>query len=341
MQTLLAEPALTFAGEHHDIADLVLVGLLTGRWQELERLVAAGVALDAEHPAQVASDDLKGALTRFRYERQLIAAAELEAWLAERSLRLDELQGVLRRELLRERFAATTTTANCDAVMRAEAICTGALAAYAGELRAWHAASAAAVDRGVAGTRAAADAQRVDATVTAALADAASGLPALGSDELGRRVARLAALAATYERVRDEGVSEAAIDARVAAHRLDWTLVTGRELSFALEGAARETRLRVEHDGETLQQVAGVLGVEPVRRELELGSAPKQLGSELLAAREGSLVGPWHEDGRWRVLELDGRFEPDGHGRARARDELLGELVERYAAGKAGRLAAL
>jgi hypothetical protein len=115
-------------------------------------------------------------------------------------------------------------------------------------------------------------------------------------------------------------------------------MVTGSELSFELEGAARETRLRVVHDGGTLAQVAGTLGLEPVHRELELGAAPAELSSELLAAGKGDLIGPWSEQQRWRVLEIDRRVEPESSadGRVRAREQLLSELLERLGAGKAG-----
>jgi hypothetical protein len=44
METLLALAALSFGDERHDVADLVLVGLLTGEWQALEDLVARVLA---------------------------------------------------------------------------------------------------------------------------------------------------------------------------------------------------------------------------------------------------------------------------------------------------------
>jgi hypothetical protein len=186
---------------------------------------------------------------------------------------------------------------------------------------------------------------RVDAVVTAALTSVLSQLAALGRPDLRRRAARLVALEAGYQRFRAVAISREATDARVAERRLEWTVVTGTELSFEREGAARETRLRVLHDGEALAQVAGTLGVAPVRRAVELGDALPGLGAELLAAREGDLVGPWSERQRWRVLEIDGHFHtddlPDDGLRERARNELLNELVERLAAGKGDILAAL
>jgi hypothetical protein len=270
-------------------------------------------------------------------------------WLSERSLRLADLEGVLRRRLLRARYEGVLGRAvaapQVAAVMPAEAMCAGMLARCAEELRGWHAGCdwvAQMTYGGSSDWSLAADPAEVEGLVAAALADATSGLPALGSAELRRRAERLAGLKAGYLRFRAAAVTEAAVDARLTEHRLEWTVVTGSELSFELEGAARETRLRVVHDKDTLAQVAETLGREPVRRELELGAAPGELSAELLAARAGDLVGPWCEGGRWRVLQLDGRFEPEGtgaDGSARAREELLAELAERVSAGKAGILA--
>lgn len=343
MESLLAVPALSFGDEEHDVADLVLVGLLSGEWQALELAVARGLGLEAEHRAEVAAVEVEAALTAFRYERSLIAAAELRAWLAERQLSLPDLQAVLRRRLLREGFAdvkspAVEATA-VAAVMRAEAICAGTLGRCADALRAWHAGRETLGAGFGPGDAAEPDAE---ALTRLALDDLPSGLPSFGAGELKRRAARLVALRLDYERFRATAVPDAAVAARVAERRLEWTAVTGTELGFELEGAALETRLHVVHDRRSLSDVAAMLDLEPARRELDLAGAPEEIGGELLAAREGDLVGPWREDDRWRVLQLERRSEPtatDERSRSRAREELLAELVERVCAGKAASLA--
>jgi len=297
METLLTLSVLSLGDEQHDIADLVLVGLLTGEWQALGDLVARGLGLEAAWAGHVDAGERERALAAFRYERRLIAAADLRCWLSERSLRLADLDGVLRRQLLRARFAGVPCPAagapQVAAVMRAEAKCTGALTRCAQELRAWHAGCDWVAQRAIGGSSGrspAAEPGEADSLVAAALADACSGLPTLGWAELRRRAERLAALKAGYVRFRTAAVAEGAVDARLAEHRLEWTVVTGSELSFELEGAARETRLRVVHDGSTLAQVAGMLGVDPVPRELELGSAPAELAAELLVAHEQGIL---------------------------------------------------
>jgi hypothetical protein len=77
METLLALAALSSGDERHDVADLVLAGLLTGEWQALEVLVARGLGLEADRAGQVDAGEVERALTAFRYERRLIAAADL------------------------------------------------------------------------------------------------------------------------------------------------------------------------------------------------------------------------------------------------------------------------
>jgi hypothetical protein len=333
MGPLLSQPALRFGEDQHDVADLVLVGLISGEWQELENLTARGLGLEAAVSERPKADELGDALAAFRYERRLIAAAELEQWLEERSLALQEVEAVLRRRWLRERFPDDEISDAPDRVakvVREEALCSGVLVHCAQTLRMWHAAS-------LSDALAAADTEAVDTLLDAASSSGAADL-AVPRDEVRRRATRLVMLAASYDRFRAVALSAGAIDARVAERRLEWTVVTGTELSFAREGAARETRLRVVHDGEALAHVAGTLGLEPARRAVELGNAPSGLGAELLAAREGDIVGPWSEQERWRVLEIDGHFRPedaaDDRLRARARDELLSELVDRLAAGK-------
>ena len=86
IETLLEQPALNFGGERHDVADLVLVGLLTGHWPAVEVLAARGLGLEAERSDQVSAEELEADLAAFRYERRLIAAAELREWLSRRAL---------------------------------------------------------------------------------------------------------------------------------------------------------------------------------------------------------------------------------------------------------------
>ena len=342
---LITRPALRFGPAWHDVTDLVLVGLLTGRWHSLEQQVELGLGLEVEHAGD--PQDTNARLNSFRRERRLIAAAEFEQWLEYHELKLAEVQAVLRRTYLRQQHPALAARlvapALLGSVMWAEAICAGTLRWCALQLRAWHCAWEwrEQYPHHDESQRARASDAADDPTdiVAAALRDPLPGMSQLGAPDLLRRAEALSAMWKAYERFSTTAIAERAVDARLAEHRVDWTVLMGTEMSFEREGTARETRQCVVHDGVPLRRVARELGLQATRSELEIGQAPTQLASQLLAARAGDLVGPWQEGDVWRVFELDGRVEADSPGgrglRERARNELVDELVERYAAGKA------
>jgi hypothetical protein len=345
MRDALLREAVRFGDERHDVADLVLVGVVTTDWQALVTEVRRGVALERTRDGRPTREELSNELTAFRYAHRLIAAADLMAWLADRSLQLQDLEGVLQRRWLRDRFHDASVQPVSDAqlasCMWAEALVAGTLQRCTETLIAWHAGTdwVAAIETAHSGTWSpVVGADRTERIAAVVLDDSASGLRALGVADVARRVQRVIALQAGYERFRSQAVTEKAVDARLARHRMDWTVVDGTELSFEREGAARETRMHVVADGETLPEVASLLGVETVSRQLEIGTAPAEISATLLAAQQGDLLGPWKEDGRWRVLEVAGKTEPESAAdealRSRARDELLGEMVERLVSGR-------
>ncbi len=330
----LATPAFGYGDATHDIADLVLVGVLTGAWPDFEADVADGLALERARPGAVPDDEVEAAVVDFRRGRRLISGAETATWLSERGLRLADVRAVLRRNALRAR-PGRADRAEPDArlvpVLWPEAVCAGILTACADELRAWHTA---------------ADAVEVDdAANDVPDCDAVVALAPLSTAEVRGRTSALASMRAAYARFRATAVTEREIEARLAAHRLDWTVVSGVAVTLPTEGAARELRLRVTHDRDPLGRVVDELGIAPTPREVELADARSDLRADLLAAAPGDVVGPWSDDDGWHVLEVAGRRETDGASdetmRQRARDELVKEHLERLGAGKGAVLAAL
>lgn len=126
------KPAVTVDGASLDVADLVLLAVLTGDWAAFEREVALGPQLERDHPDAVADDDVRREATAFRYAHGLISAADFRRWLEARELTVGDLSGVLRRRLLRETGVRAEGPSASDeeviGVLPAEAFCDGVLA---------------------------------------------------------------------------------------------------------------------------------------------------------------------------------------------------------------------
>src|SRR5262245_54125741 len=88
--------------------DVALAAMTRGEWSAFERRLAEGLACAARADAENASpadEAIDEAATAFRYDRDLIAAADVTAWLDGVDLSADEWTDYLRRELLRRQWA--------------------------------------------------------------------------------------------------------------------------------------------------------------------------------------------------------------------------------------------
>src|SRR5947209_1900193 len=127
---MLMSDAVRFEEERLDMADLLLLGLITGVWAEFERDVRRGLALERDGLGDYSTEELKARATAFRYARRLLSASEFTSWLAARSVTVADLSGVLGRMLRRERMGdgqckLEVETAALAPVLRAEALCCG------------------------------------------------------------------------------------------------------------------------------------------------------------------------------------------------------------------------
>ena len=130
LDAILSDDAVSFDGERLDVADLVLLGLVTGAWPRFETEVGRGLALERDGAVTISPTELKERATQFRYAHRLVSASEFTSWLAGRSLTVADLAGVLSRALLRERVPDVRGAAGVGelaAVLRAEALCGGVL----------------------------------------------------------------------------------------------------------------------------------------------------------------------------------------------------------------------
>jgi hypothetical protein len=338
LDTILKSDAVSFEEERLDVADLVLLGLMGNAWARFERDVSRGLALQRSGHVAISPQELKASATEFRYQRRLLSASEFRSWLAARSLTVAELSGVLARTLLRGRthdedvVKVEVSAGELAAALRAEALCSGIFKTLANM----------AIERMAAAHRLGRLGREVvDERVGATLLDAiglhAAGVAALGEDELRRRLLRLWAYEDALVALREQVAEPVALRRRLAAHGLDWLRLEGLRLRFAGEGAAREARALIDHDGLGVQEVSAIAGTVASKEALYLDEVPEHAAAMLAATAPGEVSATWLQDEQWNVLVVSAKRSPstgDPLLRERATDELLADVLRRQAAGR-------
>lgn len=306
----VARSVFTVAGRTFAWEDVLLAAELRGDLDVLERQTRQGLACMQRLAAEgdtLPSEEVRAAATTFRYDRNLLAAEELEAWLEAHGLTASDWNAYLRRLLLRERWSdelervASVFAVGDDevaAAMPAEAACTGFL-------------------------RRAAEQLAEDAALAAA--DEA------GDDETDRRTV-IAALARGAEVVRARLPSPDELERELAAHALDWIRIEAETLELADLETAREAALCVRVDGRSLADVADECGLTADLLVLYLGDAAPELRIALVSATPGELVGPIERGDGHLLLQVRTKTEPSADdpelGR-RAAAVLAARTVER------------
>jgi hypothetical protein len=303
-------PLFTVAGRTYASEDVLIAAELRGELGALERQTRQGLAclhrLAAE-PDALPPDALRAAAIAFRHEHNLLAADELEAWLAARGLALADWNACLRRQLLRERwdeelgrieFEFPVGDEEVEAALPAEAACTGFLRR--------------AVER---------------------LAEDAALVPADDTvEDAGDRTASIAALTRDAEVVRTRAPTDAEVEREIAAHTLDWIRIEGETLELGDVETAREAALCVRVDGRSLTDVADDSGVAASARVVYLADAEPDLRVALVSASAGELIGPVERGAGHLLLQVRAKTAPsadDPELRRRAAIVLAARAVER------------
>lgn len=285
---LAGRSLFTVAGRTYAWEDVLLGAELRGELSTLERQTRQGLAclrrLAADAGAAPA-EAVRAAATVFRYERNLLAAEELEAWLDARGLTVSDWNRYLQRLVLRERwvdeleqieseFAASEE--EVEAALPAEAFCTGFLRSAAERL-----------------------------AEDAALADADNAV-----EDSPDRATLIAALARGADAVRARAPSPPEVERVVAAHALDWIRIEAETLELDDAEAAREAALCVRVDGRRLTDVADECGVPANALVLYLADAEPELQAALVSASPGELIGPLEHGAGHMLLQLRAKAEP-------------------------------
>ena len=282
---LAGRSLFTVARRTYTWEDVVLAAELRGELGELERQTRQGLAcvarLEAE-PGDAPIEAVRAAATVFRYDRNLLAAEELEAWLETRGLTVSDWNGYLRRQVLRERWADELERIEAEfavgedeveEALRAEAVCSGLLQRAAERLA-------------------------EDAALAAA------------NDVAADRTESIAGLAQAADAMRSRVPTPPELAREVAAHAIDWIRIEAETLELDDAEAAREAALCVRVDGRPLSDVADDCGVPANPLVLYLGDADPELQTALASAAPGELVGPVVHGAGHMLLQLRAKTEP-------------------------------
>jgi hypothetical protein len=304
MDGLLTQPVFTVAGRTFSWGDVVAAARHWGTWVVVERRAREGIAcrLRAEHEGDpLDGADVDRVAAAFRYERGLLSADELRAWLARWELTQPHWLEYLRRSLLRERWSKElgallvrypVAQDEVDASVPTEAVCSGALEREASRL-----------------------AERI-AVADAVAGDAAADLPQV-DDWFARFCAAMA--------------SPHAIEREIHAQHVDWLALECRWMSHSEEDVVREAALCVREDRRDLVEVAAEAGAQTGVQRTYLESAEPGLRAQLLGARPGDVVGPLAVGGGFQLIEVLDKRAPsaeDPEIRNRAVNAIVRRAVE-------------
>jgi hypothetical protein len=288
---LLAQEVFSVDGASYSWGDVLVSAELRGELAALvsetrHRLASAVVSTPSP-------DAVREAGLRFRRERGLLSAEELEAWLAHWHLSVADWTEHLRRTVSNENVAGelAEVDAELEKAAAVDAICSGFLEYEAKRLA----------------------------------SDASLAEPDASGDD---RIAQIAAAAAS---ARAALAASADVEREIDTRALEWTRIDAELLELADLDAAREAALCVRVDGLSLAEVAADCGIAVQRRELYLEEAERERLTGLLGANAGELVGPIEREGGFLLVHVHGRTRPSA-GDPELRRRAQEYLVERASA---------
>lgn len=331
--SLLAPVFLEVGGRELTGRDLLAAGVVSGRWQRLERELFEGLGLVAAQRPPAA--ETRQEVQAFRLWRRLLSAEDMRAWLRARGLTIGAVNSVAERSLARRRGGAAgpVVAAEARAALAPEAICTGALL----EVGWWLAdriLSAAARELTV--EPIGLEDRRVQRLVLEELRTVVGDTIRDSGLERGQRLAWIAALDDAHHAWEESITGAREVQRLMREHELDWCRLEFDELRLAFPGAAAEAARQLA-EGSSPHDVGAAAGVPVAGRRLLLVDASPELMPRLAGAVAGDVIGPWGEGDEHAVARVRSRTLPDPGDRellARAQQELVADGCGRLRAGK-------
>jgi len=294
MNILSDRPLFAVDGEVFHWGDVVLYAQASGRWNELQAESREGLACESHFDTieeDGAEEAIEEAAAEFRYDRELITAEEMEAWLDARGITPEEWMGYIRRVVLRQLWADDlagivaehpVSDAELEEALRVDLLCSGNHRLLAEELAVEAAAAAAAT------------------AVASSDAPFAPFAP--------ERVTELRGRAALF---RQHAVAPEAVAREVSSNQMEWIRVDCQAIGFGEEGPAREAALLLREDQLDIEEVAGEADVPIQEIALYLDQLAPEQHSRFLGATTNDVIGPVKgEDERYTVYRVVAKVMP-------------------------------
>jgi len=302
--------------------DVVFAAMARGEWPAFERRLAEGLACAARADADDTSptdEAIDEAATAYRYDRDLISAADVTTWLDRVGLSADEWTEYLRRDVLRQQWSGelddvldrfAPSARDLVETATVDGICSGAFDAFE---RAFASRAAlvfeadAARFGGLCGQR---DGAAIDPRATQLAQTHAHWLSVPTECDPVARLSLVTGIEGAFAAIADAIASNGRLHEIVDDNRLAWMRLEIDTMSFASETAAREALLCVRADGLSLHDVATLSRCAVQRAVVTLDDLEPERQQLLLAAEPGSAIGPLPVDGGFDVALLVHRAAP-------------------------------
>jgi len=308
VETLFGQVAFSVGSEQYCWEDVVLDAEHRGDWSRLRERVHHGVACLRrleENPNALTDEEIESAATEFRYSRDLVSAQEMEEWLTRWNVTAEDWMDYVRWSLLRQKWSGQLSVLaseyspeedEVDRLIQVEAVCSGDLERFAGEL-----AGRAAVSEEKRSRTEWGDAQVAEVLQEFPASLTERGVAGISPTACRAKMERLAHVAVSFRRFREQVVTPGRIAALIRSRRIDWTRLDLHTISFPEEEMAREAALCVREDGKSLNEVAADARRELRRSAMYIEEAEGTVRDGFLAAQKGELLGPF-ENGEEFVL---------------------------------------
>ncbi|MBP6823537.1 MAG: hypothetical protein KA368_18450 [Acidobacteria bacterium] len=294
--------------------EIIAAAEVWGDWQRFfdrtKRMLAC-LKFATETGQLPSNQEVRDALTSFRYAHNLISGEETQAWLNRWELTLEELTNYLRGQLLIERWANKLEKITADhsisgeavtAIIKKHTICADLLGQWAIEL-----------------------AGRSAVAASSGLFDAGDSSERTAPREL------IARIEAEFLGAREQAITPQKLQARIADHRLDWVRFDCRYLWFTEERVAREAVWCITEDGLTMDEVAKESGSEARQWSFYLDEIDANVRAHFLAARQGDWLGPLKYREGFPIFSILEKRMPSGDDpliRQRAEKAIVANMME-------------